>query len=131
MMNADEAKTALYEKILRLHPELWQVSQLTLKARERLKYPLRDYDDFLSLANQPGRDTWKLDGIQITLAQAKRYFSPTLFPIEDEDDFIGKLLGALLWGRRAHAMEEELSRRKATKHSLTRARVMKGVRDAK
>lgn len=99
----------LYLKVLKLNPELWQVAQLTTKAREKAKYPLKDYDDLLCLADDPKNQLSHIEPANISLDQAKRYFPLIYFPITDEDDFIMKVLIAILWGKKAHALEAELS----------------------
>ena len=126
MSTESDSVSKLYEKLLRLHPELWQTAQLALRARGRLTYPLTRHEDFLRLANDPKKGSWNLGAMRITLKQAKRYFPRSLFPVEDEDDFIGKTLIALLWGKAAHGVEAGLAYRppKKTKprSRLTRRR---------
>ncbi len=109
MKSAPYAVPKLYEKILQLHPELWQVAQLTIRARESATYPMKRYEDFLCMADSPKKRVCTLGTTVITLDNVKRFFPQSLFPIEDEDDFIRKTLIGLLRGKKAHARVAELT----------------------
>ncbi len=96
-------------KILKLHPELWSVAQITARARQALSFPIRDVHGLLALADKTGTEEIRIDFFTITLRQAERYFPKSFFPIADEDDFITKVLIALLWARQAHGFEAQLT----------------------
>ncbi len=97
----------IYEKILIRSPDFWKVAKIASICREKGKFPIKSYNDFLRLADK-GKKSCRLGADVITLKQVKKYFPKKFFPIEDEDDLITKVLCSLLWGTRAHRMEAEL-----------------------
>lgn len=76
-------------------------------AREHLKFSIRSLEDMKPLFSVKGlpEDIAKRG---ISLAHVKRFLPDEFFPIEDERDFLSKVLGALAWGDEVHLHERFL-----------------------
>ena len=97
----------ILKKVLQRNADMWKTAQLVARASSRARYPLASYDDLLCLADA-GKQSCTVDGDEIDLEKARSYFPCRFFPVEDEDDLIGKLLIAFSIGRRCHDLEAEL-----------------------
>jgi hypothetical protein len=103
------ADVDLYERGLRLVPDLWLAVQVIMRLRERIRYPINSVGELTA-----GHDEahLELDGVVLTRKHAEDYFPSAFFPIEDEDEFLRKLYAALTWGRNVHHAEAQLSAHK-------------------
>ena len=98
----------VFLKVLRRNSEMWKTALLAKRARSKAKYPLKTYEDLVCLADD-GKESCEIDGEEITLEKAKKYLPKQFFPIENEDEFISKILIAFLWGRKCHDLEAEIN----------------------
>lgn len=98
----------IYRKLVQLRPELRSTALLVERARERCTYPIRSRDELLALAD-PGHTHCDLDGVKLGSRELKRFFPKNLFPIEDEDALIGRLIAVFIWGNEVHNFEAKMA----------------------
>src|SRR5262245_31485220 len=106
------ADADLYERALRLSPDLWLAVQVVVQLREGIRYPISSVEELAAASHKEAR--LDLDGVVLTQEHAENYFPKVFFPIEDEDEFLRKLYAAFTWGRQVHHAEAQLSAHKAS-----------------
>jgi len=102
---------ALYEKALKLHPDLYYATQLTARVHGKTVFPIRSLEELTALlADQPGGRYCKLDGVTLTFEHAREFFPVKFLPIRDETQLLAKLYVAFTAGRRFHLLQAETER---------------------
>jgi hypothetical protein len=76
-------------------------------AKEHLTFPINCVEDMKPLFSVKGLPE-SIEKRGISLAHVKRFLPNEFFPIEDEHDFLSKVLGALAWGDEVHLHERFL-----------------------
>ena len=108
----------ILEMVLPLNPEVMQVAELTMRAREVDPFPIEGYEGFAKLQrgklSTDAKPRITLTHSVITLDNVRTYFPEAYFPIMDEADFVRKVYMALLNGAQCHLLEQELARRTKT-----------------
>jgi hypothetical protein len=91
---------SLLEKVINLVPDLRVVAYAAQVARQRLSYPINNYDALRPLfdeAEQFSYGNWR-----ISMKVGRKHFPAAFFPITSEDDFISKVHVALAIGQTSH-----------------------------
>jgi hypothetical protein len=100
---------ALFEKALKLHPDLWHATQLVARVQDKNVFPIKTVEALVALlADKPGLGHCKLDGVTLTPEHASEYFPVAFLPITNEAQLLTKLYAAFCAGRRIHLLEAEV-----------------------
>ena len=86
----DEQDVDVLTQVLLHIPNAAEVAYATKRARKRAKYPIKNHDGLAALLDD-GKATRFRDR-EVTVDSIKRYVPKEFFPIDDEQDFIAKLL---------------------------------------
>lgn len=96
-----DCKPDILDKALKLVPELRIGVEAVQRARNSsLSYPIESVQEVLHLLHE---ESYRKEGHDITRASLPRFLTPELFPIQDEEDLIGKVYLSLLRCRESSA----------------------------
>jgi hypothetical protein len=112
-IDAGSGDVNLYERALRLSPDLWLAVQVVIQLRQGIRYPIASVEELAAAASHTGARL-DLEGVVLTQEHAANYFPKAFFPIDDEDELLKKLYAAFTWGRQVHHAEAQLSAHKAS-----------------
>jgi hypothetical protein len=104
-------------QVMDLHPHLPIVAAAVKKARELLTYPI-DRADVLLSAFDRKTNTVKLTTRDIHSEEVHRFMPAEYFPIEDEREFMCKLLMAFQRGDVFHAFEGKRQSRRESSNAV-------------
>lgn len=118
----DKDDVALLARAVSLYPHLEFACFATKLAARHLQFPLTGPAAFEPLVEIGDRRRKSLDAYdrialrRISVQNIADHFPPSYFPIQDLDDMLGKVLGALIAGEARHAAENFLQRPAAFRH---------------
>lgn len=90
-----------------IYPNLEFACYATKLAKERLKFPVKSYQEIAPLFSVKEIPE-KIARRGLRPAHMRKFFAKQFFPIEDARDFLGKTLAALSWGDVVHHHEQFL-----------------------
>lgn len=94
-----------------LVPTLELATYATKLSKEHLKFPIKSHEDLKPLFAIPKLHE-KFCNTGITYKLTLKFLSKKFFPIENEEDFLGKIFAALLYGEKYHAFEKSEEKEK-------------------
>jgi hypothetical protein len=103
----DAGDVDLLAQAVSIFPNLEFACYATKVARKRLKFPVRDQSEIVGLLSK-NKLPERIAGRRIGKREIEKFFPKEYFPIEDERDFLGKVLGALSYGDVMHHHERFL-----------------------
>jgi hypothetical protein len=103
----DAGDVDLLRHAVSIFPNLEFACFATKVARKRLKFPVRGRSEIAALF-PVGKLPKKISSRKIGKRELEKFFPDEYFPIEDERDFLGKVLGALSYGEVIHYHERFL-----------------------
>ena len=99
----------LYQKALKLNPDLWCATQLVARIQGKDVFPIRSVEGLISVfRDKPGANACELDGVTLTPEHAKKFFPAKFFPINNESQLLAKLYAAFCAGRSFHLLEAQV-----------------------
>jgi hypothetical protein len=101
--NFDEKDIDLLIYVISLIPDLDLVAYAGKLVRDKIKYPIKDYDSLQPLFG--GKRVANYADRKITFAQAERFIPKEFFPIVSERDLLCKLIMVFQRGNIIHAQE--------------------------
>ena len=88
-------------------PNLEYACFATKLAKRHLRFPVKSYTEMGKLFDIRTLPE-NIKARKLRKAHLKKIFQKVFFPIEDERDFLGKVLAALTWGDTVHYHEQYL-----------------------
>lgn len=103
----DAGDANLLAQAVSIFPNLEFACYATKVARKQLKFPVRDHAEIAALLSK-NKLPERIADRKIGKRALEKFFPKEYFPIEDERDFLGKVLGALAFGDVMHHHERFL-----------------------
>lgn len=119
----DKDDLPLLARAVSLYPDLEFACFATKLAARELKFPISKPQDFAPLVKFEDRRRRALHAYdrialrRISVQNIVDHFPPSYFPIQDANDMLGKVVGALISGKARHAAENLLQRPTTFKRS--------------
>ncbi|MGB6688079.1 MAG: hypothetical protein WBE76_09590 [Terracidiphilus sp.] len=102
----------LYQRAVKLCPDLWYATQLVERIRGKDVFPIDTVDALVSVFASKSKLHLKLDGVTLIPEHASKFFPVKYLPITDENDLLVKLYSVFLNSKEIHLLEAKLERYK-------------------